>query len=223
MKFYPLLILFVLPYSFFAQKGTILVEEVKSDTAIVLIGKNISGQDQKIDFQLTSSGVKLSRKKSFSDIIPANAEIELIRMSPQPNKQWSYSYKYSHRVIRKEPPASQPPATHPQPADDQRKVKAITPIVSEPRLPEIDPDKIIVYIKDGCGRCEASVNFLKQHHIEFEELNMKEKNNREEMTQYLFASGFQGGQFTTPVIIAKGKVHYNIKDLQGFLEGLKTK
>jgi glutaredoxin len=213
----------MLPYSAFAQKGTIIVEEVKSDTTIVLIGKNTSDQDQKIDFQLTSSGVKLSRKKSFSDTIPANAEIELIRMSPQPNKQWSYSYKHSHRVIQKEPPVSQPPATHPQPADDQRKVKAISPIVTEPTLSEIDPDKIIVFTKDGCGRCDASVKFLKQHHIEFEELNMKKKDNEEELKRYLFGSGFQGGQFTTPLIVAKGEVHYNIKDLQGFLEGLKTK
>ena len=40
------------------------------------------------------------------------------------------------------------------------------------------------------------------------------------MQQKLFASGFKGGSFVTPVVMVGNEVFYNIENLQGFLEQL---
>ena len=125
----------------------------------------------------------------------------MTRLTPQPGKKWSYSFEYSYRPLA---PAI---AEHP-------------PATAQEELPPND-GKITVFTKNGCGICAATVDYLKNNKISFEELNTtRSKKNEALLQQKLFASGFKGGQFVTPVVMVGNEVFYNIDNLQGFLEQL---
>jgi glutaredoxin len=88
----------------------------------------------------------------------------------------------------------------------------------ESQLPE---SELIVFSQDGCPRCAMTRNYLSQHDIPYKELIVNgDKQNQKLMNNYLFDSGFKGGNFMMPVVVVDGEAHYSIKDLEGFLEGL---
>ena len=82
--------------------------------------------------------------------------------------------------------------------------------------------RINVYHKQGCHRFEIVVKYLKANNIAYQKLDItKNEKNAEEMWALLRADGHKKGTIQTPVITVGDQLHYNIKDLTGFLEGLK--
>jgi glutaredoxin len=66
--------------------------------------------------------------------------------------------------------------------------------------------KVVVYSADWCGDCVRSKRFLKEHGIEFTELNiMQQPELADVVVQYNIAAGF-GPKRRIPVILIDDKV-----------------
>lgn len=223
MKYTLLFFMLFLSSFSFAQKGTVTLEEVKDGSTITLIGKNTTDQDQEITLQITSEGLGLNKKETIEKVIPAHSNLELILMTPEAGKAWTYKTALSYKAIAEEK-IETPEAVHESyKRTTQETHTKTTHIETSEANPDItQSDKIIVYTKNGCGRCSFVVKYLKENNIPYEELNItnNEKNNKQ-MSKDLFASGFKGGGFTTPAVVVDGEVFYNIKDLQSFVSQLK--
>ena len=128
-------------------------------------------------------------------------KVTLIVLEPQPNKKWSYKYSSSYQIL---PDPSQSPAVN----------TGENPLV----LP--DHKGIIVYTKKGCGRCDFTAAQLEKNKIAFQDKPIENETYLQEMHQYLLASGFPGGRFSTPAIIVDGIIYYSIDDLPGFVANL---
>ncbi len=80
---------------------------------------------------------------------------------------------------------------------------------------------IVVFSKDGCGKCTYAKNFLKEKGKPFTELNISQnEEDQNYMWQKLQDAGFSGGSVQTPVIMIDGKINYNM-DLKLFLADIK--
>lgn len=80
---------------------------------------------------------------------------------------------------------------------------------------------IVVFSKDGCGKCQYAINYLNEKKIPYKELNIsKDEADQKYMWQVLMESGFNATSVQTPVIMVNGKAHYNM-DIKAFLAELK--
>jgi glutaredoxin len=80
---------------------------------------------------------------------------------------------------------------------------------------------IVVFSKDGCGKCTYAKNYLKDKGKTFKEVNISlSEDDQNYMWQKLQEAGFSGGSVQTPVIMIDGKMHFNM-DLKLFLADLK--
>ena len=138
MKNLILICILLFPLFLSAQNGKVQVVDKKEGNITVLTGKNKTDTDVEVEIKLTSQGLGLPRIKTLKDTIPANSDKEVIRLAPEPGKKWSYSFEYSYRPQAKPTLAEQPSA-----AQDQ--------LFS-------NDGKITVFTKNGCGRCDATVD-----------------------------------------------------------------
>jgi len=82
-----------------------------------------------------------------------------------------------------------------------------------------DAQKIEIYTMQGCGRCEFSIRYAKEHHLNYVEYSTAKKSNSDKMWKLLQTSpAYVGGSISMPVVVANGKVSFNIDNLEGFME-----
>ncbi|MTB51923.1 glutaredoxin domain-containing protein [Lewinella sp. W8] len=191
----------ILPLSAIAQKYPIQIFEEKEEHKVTLKASNTLEQTIRLTLDLTSEGLGIEKNKTFTQEISAKETVTLIVLEPQPNKKWSYKYSSSYQIL---PDPSQSPAVN----------TGGNPLV----LP--DHKGIIVYTKKGCGRCDFTAAQLEKNKIAFQDKPIENETYLQEMHQYLFASGFPGGRFSTPAIIVDGTIYYSIDDLPGFVANL---
>jgi len=82
------------------------------------------------------------------------------------------------------------------------------------------PKKIIVYTKEGCGRCKYVEGYMKENKIKHTELPISKKENQTAMWTLLKEDGLKGS-VTMPVVMIGKKLYYNMKDLKSFVAKLK--
>jgi len=219
MKFIYTLIL-LLPTVLFSQNTQAELIEVKVDEGILLKGVNHL-ENQTITFiaEITSVGFGLKKLHTVSKRIPAGGEVDLITLIPRPNRQYSYSVNYKYTTSK----TRTVNVTENRTTPESHAVEVVTekeiasPIVETP----IQKDGIVVYSKAGCGRCEYVTNYLKANGIPFTDLNITDdRSANDQMSRVLFASGFKGGTFKTPVITIDGEVFYNIPDIKKFVSDI---
>lgn len=84
-------------------------------------------------------------------------------------------------------------------------------------------NKIDIYTMPGCGRCEFSVKYAKEHKLNFVEYSTARSSNNQKMWQLVQSSpAYMGGSISMPVIVKDGKTHLNIEDLESFMSKLGT-
>lgn len=227
MKYLCGFLLCILSFVTYGQDGPIEVVSVEQDGQYILTGKNSSpDQDLEVNISITSTGFGLPGLKTITVVIPANSDKELIVMTPEPNKDASYSIEYGYKTTSKSITQSKPSISKEKSdkaIDVRRKSAANNPKHLQDHNPLFKRKGIYVYSKKGCGRCNFVTKFLKENDIEFVYRDITDnKTHNDELTQVLFSNDFKGGSFTTPVVTIDNELFYNIKDLPGFLEGIKT-
>ncbi len=210
-------ILLFIPLLLTSQQEVELIE-LRTDNEIILQGVN-HFSDQSIEMILTinSVGFGLKKEEVFTKVLGPNSKLKLVTLTAKPNRDCSYSASMSYVATTKM-------AHKDCVAMDGEGLASKT--TSRPSIEVNNPlngkKGIVVYSKNGCGRCEYVVEYLRKNNIAFEDLNISiNKKADQEMSEVLFASGFKGGSFMTPVITVDEEVHYNIENLQSFLEDLK--
>ena len=102
------------------------------------------------------------------------------------------------------------------------KITSVDAKVSEPKAERPGLRKgVVVFSKDGCGKCQYAVKYLKENNIQFQEINIsKSEDDQSLMWKMLMEDGFADTYVQTPVILVNGKANYNM-DLKAFLATLK--
>ena len=196
----------------------IVIEAKDEGTEMVLMATNNEDSDVKVTIELDAKGYDIGTKNKVDVLIPKNETIEVGRYKRDQSVSASFRYGYS---LTQTTTSTTKSTSSTKSSSSSNSGKETTNL--EPKDESLkDMKGLYVYSIDRCGRCKYAVDFLKSNNIAFTEKNIDENDeNNKEAFKYLNASGFEGGSFTTPLIINNGKVSYNIKDLKGFLKELK--
>ncbi|MBK8701650.1 MAG: glutaredoxin [Saprospiraceae bacterium] len=132
-----------------------------------------------------------------------------ITLDPSGNANYGISYKYYKKSTK--------PATNITPMSS-------TAAASMPESRATRPDLgkgIVIFSKDGCGKCAYAIKYMKEKNLTFKEINISANEaDKKLMWDTLLSGGFSGTSVQTPVIMVDGKVHYNM-DIKSFLADLK--
>jgi len=81
---------------------------------------------------------------------------------------------------------------------------------------------IVVFEKNGCGRCNMSTDYLLDNNIKFKLINISERDGKGNslMWDLMRKNGFKGGNIQTPVILVDGELSHSHKNLRKFLTKL---
>jgi glutaredoxin len=197
----------------YSQKKDIDVFEKKSGNKNIVIARNTGNVPYLVTLSITCTGMKVSPGIRVQSIVPAGYMSEMATLEPIPGESWSYGFEVSFiESTETAPKTSALPATSP----DTKPTVATSPdILSE--------DAIIVYSKPSCGRCTMIKKEMNSKGVAFEEIDITTASpDVNDMWQKLRDSGFTGTSVTMPVVRYNGEFHYNIKDIPGLVEKMRT-
>jgi glutaredoxin len=205
MKFYLNIFALLITTSIYSQSNDIELLDRNEDGIVYIDAKNNSDNDIEVKLTLTFSGMSADKESPITELVPKNSTKQLaaLTMTGGPasyNTSLSYSIKTT--------------------ASANRSDMNTTPIITNTDL-VIPQQGILVFSKNGCGRCTFAHNHLTNNNIKFKEINISENDeNSQFFWKTLKESGFTGNSVQTPVIVVDGKVHTKIKDLKGFLNSI---
>ena len=189
-----------------AQKNDIDLLKTESGNEITYYAKSNVREAMTLEMNVEGTG--------FTSSVPLPAVVDLksyekklilkITLDPSGNSNYSVSYK-SYKKGAGGP-----------------KITSVDAKVSEPKAERPGLKKgIVVFSKDGCGKCQYAVKYLKENNIQFQEINIsKSEDDQSLMWKMLMEDGFADNYVQTPVILVNGKANYNM-DLKAFLATLK--
>ncbi|HMS99166.1 MAG TPA: glutaredoxin [Saprospiraceae bacterium] len=189
-----------------AQKNDIDLLKTESGNEITYYAKSNVREAMTLEMNVEGSG--------FTSSVPLPAVVDLksyekklilkITLDPSGNSNYSISYK-SYKKGAGGP-----------------KITSVDAKVSEPKAERPGLRKgVVVFSKDGCGKCQYAVKYLKENNIQFQEINIsKSEDDQSLMWKMLMEDGFADTYVQTPVILVNGKANYNM-DLKAFLATLK--
>lgn len=203
----------------YTQKNDIEIFEKKDGNKNIVVARNIGKVSYLVTLTIDSKGMNVTPGAEVEAVVPAGYMKEMATLVARPGESWSYGYDVSFTEYAGEP-LKTPPSAPGQP--EAPASPYVTPAVPSAPKTELSSSPIIVYTQRGCGRCSAVKNQLKAKGITYEEVDVNsgspEVNN---MWKQLRDGGFTGESVTMPVVKVNGKLHYNIKDLTGFVNGLE--
>jgi len=246
-------ILFMIAVCSSANAQDVTLEKVQRGDKVVVIAENVSEKPQLVTLDVSLENVVPDKKLPVELVLKPGEKKDLLILSPVPLKAWSYKTKFSFeeyipevekevvsttrpRIPNNTPgavTATQPIDYHllpPDNTDDAPMPAAYARSMSSKNQDDHSTDNqipessLLMFGQAGCPRCAMVRSYLKEHDIPFKELSITgNSENQERMNEYLFDSGFEGGQFMMPVVIVDGETHYSIEDLSGFLDKLGLK
>ncbi len=203
-----------------AQGNDIEIFEKKEGNKNIVMARNIGKVSYKVTLTIEAEGMIVSPGIVVEGIVPAGYMKELATLEPQPGVSWSYGYEVSFIEYK-----GQPTTTGDKGAKSD--LNQISQSAAEVPIPpvlatELSTAPIMVYTREGCGRCSFVKKELSKKQIEFEEVDVNSGSpEADNMWKLLRDSGFTGSTVTMPVVKINGELHYNIKDLSGFIEEIK--
>lgn len=82
--------------------------------------------------------------------------------------------------------------------------------------------KILLFLKEGCGRSQHVERYLRNNNISFTLYNTTTNEAHNElMWETLREAGYRSGAITMPVVVVGDRVYYSIPDLNEFLSTLQ--
>lgn len=184
------------------QAQDIQVFERKDGKKNIVVARNIGKIGYTVTIKVTSTGMNVTPSATVEAQLPPGTMKDMVTIEPIPGEAWSYSYEASYQEIV----ANQPKTATGAPTG---------PGSSASILPE---EAMIVYTKEGCGRCAMVKKDLTFRGIEFTEVDVNGTSPEvTHMWDQLRSMGYAGASITLPVVRLDGKYHYNIPDLKSFL------
>ncbi len=208
----------LLHLSGFAQKNDIEIFEKKDGNKNIVVARNTGKVAYLVTLTIDSKGMNVTPGAEVEAVVPAGFMKEMATLLARPGESWSYGYDVSFTAYAGEP-LKTPPSAPGQPEASSTPI--VTPSAPAPKT-ELSSAPIIIYTQRGCGRCSTVKSQMKAKGIVYEEVDVNsgspEVNN---MWKQLRDGGFTGESVTMPVVKVNGKLHYNIKDLTGFVSSLE--
>jgi glutaredoxin len=219
MKLYFLLIAAILFTSaIHAQENDIEIFEKKDGNKNIVIARNIGKVSYMVKLNIKAEGMIVSPGITVEGVVPPGYMKEMATLEPKPGVGWSYGYDVSFVEYKGQPSTTS--GDKQEEALNQSSNSAVK-IPIPPASPELSSAPIIVYTREGCGRCSYIKKEMKEKQIDFFEVDINdgsaEANN---MWKLLRDTGFTGTTVTMPVVKINGVLHYNIKDMAGLVEGI---
>ena len=195
MKLYLIICFLAFTQIITAQDKSVEINELTENGKIVLIAKNNSNNDYKVEVKISLVNAKTNVPSPIIATVPAGQEKKIAYISPEDATQnWTYSIGYSY----------------------EKYIDQVDLIKND--------STIMVYTMDGCSRCAYAISFLNKNNIDFLEYNTTNNDaNNMAMWQSLKNAGFDNNSIKMPVIIANGETFYNIENLPATLEEIYSK
>lgn len=204
-----------------AQQKDIEIFEKKEGNKNIVIARNIGKVSYLVTIKINATGMDVTPGITVEAVVPAGYMKEMATLVPRPGESWSYGYDVSYMEHTGQTPKTTTPPQTKQEAPAGNKAAVETATVSAPKS-ALSTAPIIVYTQTGCGRCSYVKKEMAAKGIAFEEVDVNSGSpDAANMWKQLRDGGFTGDSVTMPVVKVNGQLHYNIKDLAGFVGGLK--
>lgn len=185
-----------------AQQEVSLSEE-RMDNQVYVYAENNSNSTVELKILAEIHGYTAEVSFPYTVRVDANSKALAFVLTQISGVEQSYNLSVSYSVPRANP------------------IKATSTEHSKTTGIEINPSKINIFTKDGCGRCSFATKYLNDKNIPYLELNTSiHYPNSTLMFNKLEEAGFKGGSVTMPVIVYQDKVYYNISNIAELLESL---
>lgn len=220
MKLYSVLLATLLVFSSaIAQENDIEVFEKKEGNKNVVFARNTGKMSYLVSITITAKGMDVTPGISVEAVVPPGYMKELASLTPRPGEAWSYGYDVSYMEHTGQEVKSPTAPTTQTGSPGTPSLGATPPSAAKA---ELSSSPIIVYTQVGCGRCSTVKKEMKAKGIVFEEVDVNSGSPEvNAMWKNLRDGGFTGNNVTMPVVKVNGQLHYNIKDLLGFVDELK--
>lgn len=185
------------------QQEIEIVQE-QNDNIMTLVGKNNSTTKKfSVTLLLETTGYKITPPPPYEFVLDPGGRYEIVKLIAKKGESTSIGYKIQYAVVSG--------------GQETLEAKMSKEEVGE----KLASSNIIIFTKTTCEKCKFSKNFLNENHIPFIEMPLESPENADLMWSALFNEGFEANTIATPIFAVKGKLVYNIEDLQGFLKGLE--
>lgn len=212
-----------------AQDQDIQIFEKKDGNKNIVVARNVGKVSYLVTVTINATGMDVTPSMEVEAVVPAGFMKEMATLTPRPGQAWSYGYDVSFVEYTGQPVKSMPIATPKneiQSTETTPRVAQTTPpsqVASNPTgSTATAASPLVIYTQEGCGRCAYVKKELTAKGVAYKEVDVNsgvpEVNT---MWKQLRDSGFTGDNVTMPVVSVNGKLHYNIKDLSGFVNGIK--
>lgn len=212
-----------------AQDQDIQIFEKKDGNKNIVVARNVGKISYLVTVTINATGMDVTPSMEVEAVVPAGFMKEIASLTPRPGQAWSYGYdvsfvEYTGQPVKTTPtvtPKNEIQSTETTPRATQTPPSALvapTPTGST----SIAAAPLVIYTQEGCGRCAYVKKELTAKGMAYKEVDVNsgvpEVNT---MWKQLRDSGFTGDNVTMPVVSVNGQLHYNIKDLPGFVNGIK--
>ena len=208
-----------------AQEKDIEVFEKKDGNKNIVMARNTGKVPYLVTLKINAKGMDVTPGIAVEAVVPAGYMKEMATLVPRPGESWSYGYDVSfmEHITQNLQTAASPTVQKKldAPIANQAAVDNPKATVAVPKA-SLSTTPIILYTQAGCGRCSYVKKELTAKGIAFDEVDVNGGTpDATNMWKQLRDGGFTGDSVTMPVVKVNGQLHYNIKDLAGFVSGIK--
>lgn len=205
-----------------SQKSDIDVYEKKEGEKVIVYARNTGEATYHVKITITAEGMDVLPSKIVEAELPGGFMKEMATITPRPGEAWTYGYDVAITQTVSKPTPQKPGGSTSASTATKTQPGTIAPAVAKTSTSALSDAAIVLYAKPGCGRCDLVRKNMNTLGIKFLEVNTESKSPEvNNMWTQMRAQGFPGGSITMPVVRVNGQYHYDIKDLQGFVDKLK--
>lgn len=204
ISFLKLAVLFLLCFKSFAQEKEIDVVANLVDGNYVISAKNNSDERKEIKIFVTSTEFKVG--PPVVKLVNKGETADFITVKPVKGKMPKFSYGSS--FVSK-------------PTDEELAVKN-DKLKSHIGLATDDLSKgVVIFTKDGCPRCERTLNHLLKKDSNFKFYNTSESPEMNQLMWKTIKEKKASEKITMPVVLVNGKLSHSHADLEAFLNSIR--
>ncbi len=193
----------LLGFGFSQASQDIEIIEEQGSNSVTLYGVNNTLADSEVSFRFETVGFVADENSPVKTTIGAKSKVKLVTLTAPANTECRYSSSIS--IVKSTKSA------------DAAERKAVMTTSTQMNL-----NKINIFTRNGCGRCEFAVQYLTDNHIPFVELNTSiHEPNNDMMWSELEKANYDKKNVQMPVIVTAGRTYYNIESLPVLLKSLK--